>query len=273
MSNIEVPADRPLRVAFVGWGAIARAAAEILRESHIEIVAVAVRDPDVAPPDLPATTTLVSAPADLAATAPAVVAEAAGRETVGPWGRAALEAGAIFIVSSVSAFADADLLRSLRASAERSGAQIHVHPGALAGVDALAAARAMGIDEVEHRIVKPPAGWRGSPAEELCDLDELDEPIAFFTGTAAETASRFPKNANVAMTTALAGIGPERTKVTLVADPSAVTNRHEVAAHGAFGRLDVAIGNTPLPSNPRTSAMAALSLARAIEHRATSFVI
>jgi len=270
---VSTSSGRPVRLAFVGWGAIARAAAQVLRHAPVEIVAVAVHDRSAERPDLPVTATLITDPAQLAATDPDVVAEAAGRESVEPWGRAALAAGADFVVSSVSAFVDAEMMRSLRSAAERSGTSIQVHPGALAGVDALAAAKAMGVADVEHRIVKPPAGWRGSAAEELCPLDDLDGPVAFFTGSAAVTASQFPKNANVAMTTALAGIGPERTTVTLVADPSATTNRHELTARGAFGQLDVAIDNAPLPSNPRTSAMAALSLARAIEHRATSFVI
>ena len=90
---------------------------------------------------------------------------------------------------------------------------------------------------------------------------------------AAATAEAFPKNANVAMTTALAGIGPERTQITLIADPNATTNRHEISAHGAFGSLDVAIGNNPLPDNPKTSAMAALNLVRAIENRTSTIAI
>jgi hypothetical protein len=61
-----------------------------------------------------------------------------------------------------------------------------------------------GIDAVEHQIVKPPVAWRGSLAETLCDLDSLTEPKAFFSRSASETASQFSKNANVAMTTALA---------------------------------------------------------------------
>ena len=75
------------------------------------------------------------------------------------------------------------------------------------------------------------------------------------------------------MTTALAGIGPERTRVTLVADPSASTNRHEIRAAGAFGRLEVRIENQPLPGNPKTLAMAALSLARAVANRSGTIVI
>lgn len=262
-----------VRLAFIGWGAIARTAAEMLGGAPVEIAAVAVRDPASERPDLPASARVMTDPGELAAARPDVVAEAAGRESVGPWGRAALEAGADFIVSSVSAFADPHLLESLRGIASRNGAQVQIQPGALAGVDALAAARVMGIDTVEHRIVKPPLAWQGTTAEALCSLGTLSEPEVFFSATAAEAASQFPKNANVAMTTALAGIGPERTKITLVADPSATTNRHEITARGAFGRLDVAIANNPLPANPKTSAMAALSLVRAIENRVTPIVI
>ena len=98
-------------------------------------------------------------------------------------------------------------------------------------------------------------------------------PTAFFSGDAAETATAFPKNANVAMTTALAGIGPAATRITLVADPGAGTNRHEIRARGGFGELDVTISNNPLPDNPKTSAMAALGLVRAIEQRVAPIAI
>ena len=75
------------------------------------------------------------------------------------------------------------------------------------------------------------------------------------------------------MTTALAGIGPHDTKITLVADPNASKNRHEITASGAFGHLDVSITNTPLPENPKTSAMAALSLVRAIQNRVNPVIV
>lgn len=263
----------PLRLAIIGWGAIAQTTAGLLVDSSVEIVAIATRGRSHSLADVPSTAQLITTPEELAATRPDLVAEAASRESVGPWGRAALTAGVDFIVSSVSALADTELLDSLRDLAVRNGAQIQIQPGALAGVDALAAASLMGIDTVEHRIVKPPHAWRGSPAETLCDLDRLDEPTLFFSATAAETATEFPKNANVAMTTALAGVGPDATTISLVADPNATTNRHEITAEGAFGRLDVAISNNPLPQNPKTSAMAALSLARSIENRTSAIII
>ncbi len=264
---------KPLRLALIGWGAIGRYVGGLLANTSVEIVAIAVQDRAASRDGVPVSATIISDPAELAATRPDVVAEAAGRASVEPWGVAALECGADFIVSSMSAFADASVLNTLRLRAEANDAQIHIQPGALAGVDALSGATRMGIDDVEHRMVKPPKAWLGTPAETLCDLQAITEPTAFFSATAAEAASAFPKNANVAMTTALAGIGPDRTRITLVADPTATTNRHEISAHGAFGTLDVSIANNPLPDNPKTSAMAALNLARAIENRVSTIRI
>ena len=107
---------------------------------------------------------------------------------MGPWGRATLEAAADFIVSSASAFADTELLEELGGIAAAHDAQVHVQPGALGTVDAIAAASLLGLEEVEHRIIKPPSAWQGTPAEERCNLNALEEPAAFFSGTATEAA-------------------------------------------------------------------------------------
>jgi len=268
-----VPTGLSQRIVLIGWGAIARTAARLLEGSDLQIVAVAVRDASTPRPDLPSDAALITSPHELAAVRPDIVAEAASRESVGPWGHAALGASAHFIVSSVSALADEDLLDSLRRAAVDNRRQVHIQVGALGGIDALSAARLIGLDSVEHRIVKPPTAWRGTPAESLCDLDSLAGPHTFFSASAADAASAFPKNANVAMTTALAGIGPHDTQISLVADPDATTNCHEVTAIGAFGQLDVTISNAPLPENPKTSAMAALSLVRAIQNRVNPVIV
>ena len=107
-----------LRLVLVGWGAIARAAARLLldRGTPVEIVAVAVRDPARPRPDLPAEARLLAGPQELGQIEAAMVIEAAGRHTVVPWGRAALEAGLDFVVTSVSAFADPGVLDDLRES-------------------------------------------------------------------------------------------------------------------------------------------------------------
>jgi aspartate dehydrogenase len=260
-------------VAFVGWGALARTAAGLLADAAVDVVAVAVTDPQRPRPDLPESARVITSPEELAATGATVVAEAAGRASVAPWGRAALRTGADFVVSSTSALTDPGLLDDLRSLANRHRARLQLQPGAVAGIDALAAARPVGLDRVEHRIVKPPSAWQGTEAEQLCCLDGLERPTEFFADSAAVVAARFPRNANVAMTVALAGLGPDATRVTLVADPAATTNRHEIRACGRFGELDLSISNRPLPDNPKSSAMAALGLARAIANRTAGLVI
>ena len=260
-------------VGLIGWGAIGQTVAQLLRDEPVEIGVIGVRDADAERTGVPRSAALITSPNELADFNLHVVAEAAGRDGVSPWGRATLTKGTDFIVSSVSAFADDAVLRSLSDAAQRNGARLEIHPGACAGIDALAGAKKMGLDHVEHRIVKAPVAWRGTHAEELCDLDSIAEPTVFYTASARDTAQMFPKNANVAMTTALAGVGPDATTITLVVDPNAPTNRHEIRAHGAFGALDLAIANKPLPANPKTSAMAALSLARAIQNRTAGIVI
>ncbi|RYE31904.1 MAG: aspartate dehydrogenase [Hyphomicrobiales bacterium] len=265
---------RPLRLALIGWGAINRRVAELLAErSHadIGIVAVAVRNPAAAS-DIPSGAKLITTLGELAGLDLDLVVEAAGREAVGIWGEAALAAAPSFAVASTSAFCDDALLDRLIAAAESRGSQLLIPPGALAGIDGIAAASLLPLDEVIHRIVKPPAAWKGTSAEGLIALDEITEATAFFSGTAREAASRFPQNANVAVISALAGIGLDRTRVELVADPSAGGNGHELSARGAFGKLDIAIENRPLAANPKSSEMTALGLVKLIENRVRTLV-
>jgi aspartate dehydrogenase len=263
-------ARKPLRIALIGWGAIGRRVAELLASAQsgrdISIVAIGVRSTAHAH-DIPAGAALVTDPARLAGFDLDLVVEAAGREAVKIWGEAALRSAPAFAIASASALTDAALLDSLLKTAEACGSQLILPPGALAGVDAIAAASALPLDEVVHSIVKPPAAWRGTPAEEMVALDGLNAPVTFFTGSAREAASRFPQNANVAVISALAGIGLDRTRVELVADPAVSANCHRLSASGAFGRLNLAIENRPLASNPKSSEMAALSLVRAIRNR------
>ena len=120
---------------------------------------------------------------------------------------------------------------------------------------------------------KPPRGWQGSPAEEKLDLARLDQAATHFEGSAREAAQRYPKNANVAAAVAFAGIGFDATQVRLVADPGVMENIHEIHAEGAFGTLSFRINGKPLPDNPRSSALAAMSAVAAIERRCVPITI
>ena len=266
---------RKLNLLLVGWGAIGARVAALLaaRDAPVMLCAVALRDTATLRAGLPAATPVITRPEALADFAPDLVIEAAGRDAVLSWGRAALATGADFAPASTSAFADAQVLNELLALARRYGRQVLVPPGALGGIDALAAAARLPLSSVTHEISKPPAAWLGTAAEALCDLARLSGPTCFFEGSAGQVARDFPQNANVAAITALAGLGPDRTTIRLVADPGAAMNRHRVTAEGAFGRMEITLDNRPLAANPKSSELTALSLVRLIENRASPLVI
>ena len=266
---------RRLRLCFVGWGAIASRVGELLAERQpdtVEIVAVAVRDAQRERTGLPQGARLISGPDELAGLDLDMVIEAAGRPAVSAWGEAALRHAGSFVVSSTSAFTDEALLGLLLAVADEAGSRILVPSGALGDLGALAAASVLPLDDVRHSIVKPPRAWLGTKAAELVDLDNLTERTEFFAGSAREAAASFPQNANVAVITALSGIGLDRTRVALVADPHVSRNVHEIAASGAFGKLDLRLENEPLKTNPKSSEMTALSLLRLIENGTAALV-
>ena len=90
-------------------------------------------------------------------------------------------------------------------------------------------------------------------------LVQLEKPLVIFEGSAKDAVSMFPKNVNVAAIISLAGIGFERTRVKVVADPNATRNRHKLEVRGRFGEMKVEMMNQPSTTNPRTSYLAPLS--------------
>lgn len=153
------------------------------------------------------------------------------------------------------------------------GARLHLASGAIGALDCLRAAKVGGLDSVTYTGRKPPAGWKGSPAEDQIDLDHLDEAAVHFQGSARKAARDYSKNANVAAAVALAGLGFDETEVRLVADPAISTNIHEVTATGGFGAFTFRIEGRALPDNPRTSALAAMSVIAAIERETARSVM
>ena len=94
-----------------------------------------------------------------------------------------------------------------------------------------------------------------------------------FSGSARNAALEYPKNANVAASVALAGIGFDETTVELIADPDVTRNVHEVIAEGDFGCCEFRIEGQSLPDNPRSSAITAMSVVREILNPASPIVI
>jgi aspartate dehydrogenase len=210
---------------------------------------------------------------ELLARRPSLVAEVAGQAAVGEHSEAVLRRGIDCLVISVGALADPALLARLKSAAQDGNSRMLLPAGAIGGIDAIAAMRLAGLTGVRYRSRKPPAAWRGSPAEQVTDLAKLTVPTVLYKGTAGEAALLYPQNANVAAAVALAGLGFDATEVELVADPAAPGNVHEIEAEGAAGRFAIQLQGKPSRSNPKTSALAAMSVARALINAQAAIVI
>jgi aspartate dehydrogenase len=216
---------------------------------------------------------IVEALDELIARKPTVVAEVASQAAVADHVGTVLRGGVDCLVISVGALADATLFAKLKSAARDGNSRILLPAGAIGGLDAIAAMRLSGLSSVRYRSRKPPLAWRGSPAEHHVDLGKLAERTVLYKGTAGEAALLYPQNANVAAAVALAGLGFEATAVELVADPDAGGNIHEIEAEGASGRVAIELHGKPSRTNPKTSALAALSVARALLNEQTMIVI
>jgi aspartate dehydrogenase len=218
-----------------------------------------------------ATEMLVTSDIDKAIGAkPAFAVEAAGHEALRAFGPKLLEHGIDLLVSSVGALAHEELRNALDTAAMRGGASYAAIPGAIGGLDILAAAKLAGIESLTYTGRKPPGAWKGTRAEKLVDLDRISSETIFFEGDAGTAARDYPQNANVAATLALAGPGFHKTQVRLVADPAASRNVHEISVRSACADFTMKIEGRVSPDNPKTSMTVAYSMASTILQRLKS---
>jgi aspartate dehydrogenase len=261
MTNPAKNTRTDLRVAIAGLGPIGTKVAEALDRGidGLVLVAVSAQNPEKHRSWLGG---LASAPAVLGieklVDVADIVVECAPakliRSIVAPF----VGSGKTAVVLSAGALLENEDLIEL---AKQSGGQIVVPTGALIGLDAVTAAAMGKIHSVRMVTRKPVHGLAGAPyiVENNIDIERITEPLRIFEGTAREAAKGFPANLNVAVALSLAGIGPDRTRLEIWADPTVTRNIHRVEVESDSARFSMSIENIP-SENPKTGRITALSV-------------
>lgn len=161
------------------------------------------------------------------------------------------------LLISVGALASTSLYDQLISSSKKNGAKIYLPSGAIGGLDIVQAANiAGGLESVTLVSRKPVTAL---------STDLLSGETVLFEGSAKNAIKKYPKNANVAITLSLAGIGVDKTSVKIIADPKVEKNIHTIHAHGDFGEVNITIENNPSPENEKTSYLTALSVLSSLQ--------
>jgi aspartate dehydrogenase len=184
----------------------------------------------------------------------------------------AMAAGRVLLTVSAAALLEhMEIVDEARAH----GGRVIVATGALLGFDAVRAAAEGEIRSVTMVTRKPPKSLRGAPhlAKIGVDVDLLTAPTLLFDGSARDGARGFPANVNVAAALALAGIGPDRTRLQIWADPTLERNTHTIVVDADSARLEMTIANVPSEEKPGTGRITALSVIAALEGLASPLKI
>ena len=262
------------RVAVAGLGSIG---AKVVREldrgiEGLVLAAVASQNPEKHRAWLDGLTTRPAVlPIEALAEAADIVVECAPSKLVRSIVAPVVSRGKTAIVLSVGALLENEDLIAL---AKDNGGQIVVPTGALIGLDAMAAASVGTIHSVRMVTRKPVEGLVGAPhlVDNNITIEGITEPLRIFEGTARQAAKGFPANLNVAVALSLAGIGPDRTRVEIWADPTVTRNTHRIEVDSDSARFSMSIENIP-SENPKTGLITALSVIACLRRQRASLRI
>jgi aspartate dehydrogenase len=192
-----------------------------------------------------------------------LIVEAAGGAVVPSLAREVFAAGKDLMVISAGALLD---YPEIMEQSRQSGCRLYVPSGAIAGLDGIKSACVGRITHVTMTTRKPPNGLEGAPylVQNQISLAGLTVEKEIFAGSAREACKGFPANVNVSAAVSLAGIGPDKTRVRILAVPGLQRNCHDIEVEGEFGRLQIRIENVP-SENPKTGKLTTLSIIRSIQ--------
>ena len=189
-----------------------------------------------------------------------IVVETASQQAVKDVALSVLQNKKDLMIMSVGALLDSSIFDVLSDACKEFSKTIYLPSGAIAGLDALKSVKNE-LESVTLTTTKNPNSLKGAKFFENSDInpDEIQKSTVLFDGTAKDAVKLFPANINVAALLSLVGLGNEKTKVKIIADPDTNKNTHQIEAIGKFGQMNFSIQNIPDESNPKTSRLAILS--------------
>jgi len=198
---------------------------------------------------------------------PNIIVEAASVDACKNYAEKTLKKKIDFICLSVCSFADNIFYKKIFSLTQKIDSKVYIPTGAIAGLDAISSASlSKELRYVKLIQRKPPKALLS-----ISKLKKINKEIILSRSTARKVCKEFPKNSNIAATLAICGIGFDKTKVIVIADPKVKKNIAEIEALGKFGKLRVILENNP-SSNPKTSRLTAMSIILSLNKRKSSFL-
>jgi aspartate dehydrogenase len=210
-----------------------------------------------------------------------VCIECAGQSAVREHAVSCLQSGRKFLCTSIGALTDDSLFEACRQAAVEGNSTFALASGAMPAVDWMSSSALEPGSVVTATQTKPPNSWIGARYEpgtttslpDVINFAALSEKTTFFTGTAREAASFYPKNSNVLAMLALSTAGLDKTQVELVADPINTSMRQTIRYEGSAGAVTTNVVGRQCPSNPRTSQVVPLSVIKALRNMSSPVAI
>ncbi|MBN1490976.1 MAG: DUF108 domain-containing protein [Phycisphaerae bacterium] len=234
-------AGTPARIGLVGMGGIGSYVYEQITtqpQLGLEIAFVsdisAERLKDL-PPEL-----VLDDPGQARERRPDLIVEMAHPDVTRQWGRAFLEY-CDYMPLSLTALADAQLHEAMLNTAGTAGTCLYIPHGAAVGIDSIFECRDA-WDEVVVTMKKNPRNMDLSAVMQR-GHKAITAPTVLFEGPTREICPLFPRNVNSHAAVALAGIGFDRTRSRLIADPSLDVSIIEIVARGPAAELKIERSN------------------------------
>lgn len=221
---------KPARIGLIGMGYLGSYVYEQVTSQPqlgLEVAFVSDQAPDRlknVPPDL-----VLADPAEARDRRPDLIVEMAHPSVTQRWGEGFL-ACSDYMPLSLTALADTGLHDKILAAAAKHGTCLYVPHGAMVGLDAIFECRDL-WEEVSVTMKKSPRNMDLTAFPQFRGK-EITEPTVLYDGPTRGICPLFPRNVNSHAAVALAGIGFDRTRSVLVADPSLDVSVIEVVARG-----------------------------------------